>query len=73
MGNHEYCDECGASSFHYGEPCDPERKASHQAGYVKAKRYIEQLDAGAIQLVKSLNLNPEEIRLIRRAARRDLI
>jgi hypothetical protein len=24
MGNHEYCEDCGANSFHFGSPCDPE-------------------------------------------------
>lgn len=31
MGNHEYCLDCGASDFHYGKPCDPARKAKHDA------------------------------------------
>lgn len=30
MGNHEFCEECGASSFHYGQPCDPKRKTKYQ-------------------------------------------
>jgi len=27
MGNHEYCTDCGANSYHHGEPCDPGRLA----------------------------------------------
>ena len=31
MGNHEYCELCGEHNFHYSTPCDPEKKAKHQA------------------------------------------
>jgi hypothetical protein len=31
MGNHEYCELCGENNFHYDEPCDPDKKAKHQA------------------------------------------
>lgn len=31
MGNHEYCDECGEDDFHYGLPCNPEKKAQQDA------------------------------------------
>jgi len=30
MGNHEFCEDCGASNFHLGEECDPERKAAYE-------------------------------------------
>lgn len=30
MGNHEYCTECGASDFHDGRPCNPDRLAKNK-------------------------------------------
>lgn len=30
MDNHEFCDKCGESSFHRGEPCNPEKKRLYQ-------------------------------------------
>src|SRR6185369_10614471 len=38
MGNHEYCDECGENDFHRGEPCNPEKRAAHQARRSSALR-----------------------------------
>jgi len=38
MGNHEFCEECGESSFHSGRPCNPEKKAAVD----KANRKREQ-------------------------------
>jgi len=35
MGNHEYCEDCGASDFHHGRPCDPTRKAAFEAEKVQ--------------------------------------
>jgi len=31
MGNHEFCEQCGESTFHRGRPCDPEKVRKRQA------------------------------------------
>ena len=31
MGNHEFCTECGESDFHYGTPCDEDKKKAHKS------------------------------------------
>jgi len=50
MGNHEFCEECSESNFHYGRPCDPDRKAKYQARLQRDR----QADAAAIEVVKRL-------------------
>jgi hypothetical protein len=41
MGNHEYCEDCGISSFHLDRPCDPEKVAAIQAA-AKARKAARQ-------------------------------
>ncbi len=48
MGNHEYCEECGASDFHYGRDCEPTRKATFQAGL----REVEERNKRATEAAK---------------------
>src|SRR2546430_1362441 len=31
MGNHEFCPNCGESTFHSDRPCDPEKVKEYQA------------------------------------------
>lgn len=55
MGNHEYCTECGMSSFHYGEPCPPKLRAAHQAREAKILEGIIRAERAAKALVERLN------------------
>jgi hypothetical protein len=54
MGNHEYCEECGASDFHYNKPCNPERKAKFQAEQDKLYAREQQAEKAAKKAVKKL-------------------
>lgn len=54
MGNHEYCTECGMSSFHYGEPCPPRRKAAKQSEEARIKRRVASAERAARALCKKL-------------------
>lgn len=56
MGNHEYCEECGANDFHMGRPCDPERlakkKSEQAARNIVKDKAIKKLEALELQLEK---------------------
>lgn len=54
MGNHEYCEECGASDFHYGRPCNPIRKATHQSEKAAIKNREKRAEAAAISTAQTL-------------------
>lgn len=56
MGNHEYCDECGESDFHYGRPCDPAKKAAHQAEQAANQKRADQETKRITQLLDSVGL-----------------
>jgi len=49
MGNHEWCEHCETSDFHYGYPCDPERLR-----VIKERKdaYKIQADKAKIELAK---------------------
>jgi hypothetical protein len=47
MGNHEFCELCEESNFHYGRPCDPVKVAQVQAN---AKAYEQRKQAGIRRL-----------------------
>lgn len=38
MGNHEFCTECHENDFHYGRPCDPEKRAKVVAAEEAAEK-----------------------------------
>jgi hypothetical protein len=54
MGNHEYCDECGASDFHFGRECNPERKAKHQKEREEIRKRNENYDRLTESTIKEL-------------------
>jgi hypothetical protein len=54
MGNHEYCVDCGLSSFHFGEPCPPEAYARQQAENKAIEVRISKADALALKTIKHL-------------------
>lgn len=63
MGNHEYCQDCGLSSFHYGEPCPPKAYRKHQAEKKAIERRNKQASEAAEKLAedirKTYNVNVE--------------
>ncbi|MES2213684.1 MAG: hypothetical protein V4473_02490 [Patescibacteria group bacterium] len=54
MGNHEYCEECGESNFHYNRPCDPERKAKYQREIEQKKEREVRGKQAAVSALKKL-------------------
>lgn len=54
MGNHEYCEDCGASSFHHGSPCDPELKAKKDAERAEADRLEQRRRAASEAIIAKL-------------------
>jgi hypothetical protein len=54
MGNHEYCTECGLSSFHYGKPCPAEAYEKHQADKRKQEAREQAADKAAAKLMGTL-------------------
>jgi hypothetical protein len=60
MGNHEYCADCEENSYHYGLPCNPEKKASvdrkrekerieHTKAVRNRQKFIDKLNSEGIQ------------------------
>jgi hypothetical protein len=54
MGNHEWCEECQSSSFHYGKPCDPVKVARVKAARDEHARLEARANEAAVKLVESL-------------------
>lgn len=54
MGNHEYCMDCGASDFHHGRPCNPERLAAEQTRQQEIKDRVKSLDKSAERVCAAL-------------------
>lgn len=54
MGNHEYCTECGLSSFHRGEPCPPQALKKHQAEQHKIEVYNQRASLAAGKLADKI-------------------
>jgi len=54
MGNHEYCTECGASDFHYGQPCNPKRLAKQKAHDKACADRVKRWEAAAERVCKEL-------------------
>lgn len=54
MGNHEYCTDCGLSSFHYGKPCPPKAYARHQKLKLEIEEYNAKLNKAARALCDKL-------------------
>ena len=54
MGHHEYCVDCGLSSFHHGKPCPPDAYARQQAENRVIEAQILKADTAALKTVKRL-------------------
>lgn len=54
MGNHEYCTDCGASDFHFGRPCNPERLAKETARKKEIEDRTVRLNEAAARVCKEL-------------------
>ena len=55
MGNHEFCTECGESSFHLGLPCNPERKAAYKTAQDESLERGLRAQRAAKAMVENLN------------------
>lgn len=56
MGNHEYCTLCGENDFHYNEPCNPEKRAKHQADEAARMKRRIRAERAAEAMVEKLAL-----------------
>ena len=53
MGNHEYCEKCGESDFHYHRPCDPAKLL------IRELEEQKELKARECKLIELKNLQKE--------------